>query len=1134
MPALAITDHGNMFGAIRFYNTCREKGLKPIIGLEAYCARESRFDKKGSRTSGDKYFHLTLLARDMRGYRNLMKLSTLGFTEGFYYKPRIDMELIERYHEGLIALSGCLKGQISQLLLRDEFDAAVRLAGEFETLFGRDNFYLEIMDHGIPEELKVKEGLIRLNEKTGIPLVATNDCHYLHQEDAKAHDALLCIQTGKTLNDKNRIRFSTDQVYFKSPDEMAVLFSTLPHALSNTRAIAERCNLRFESSTFHLPHFGLPKEFEGSYDEYLKKLVLDKLTSRYREPSEDVMKRIHFELEIIDRMGFSSYFLIVHDLIERAKEMNVPVGPGRGSAAASIISYILGITDVDPLEHNLIFERFLNPERLSMPDIDIDFCFTKRNKVLEYVIKKYGRDNVCQIITFGTIKARAAIRDVGRVMDIPYAEVDRIAKMIPAELGITIEKALEDVPELRELVANNERYGSLIEIARKLEGQCRHASIHAAGVVVTPRELIEYTPLYKTNNDEITTQYDMKSLEELGILKMDFLGLRTLTVIQNCLDMLGERGVDLDMSGIPVDDAATFELLREAKTVGVFQLESRGMRDLLLRIKPDRFEDIVAANALFRPGPMERVDEYVMRKHGQKKIDYDHPLLEKILSDTYGVMIYQEQVMQTANALAGFTLGQADRLRKAMGKKITEIMDEQRHFFLEGVEKKKINRRIAEDVFDQIKRFAGYGFNKAHSTAYSLISYRTAYLKAHYPHEFMAANLTSELNDTSRITILINECRTMGIEVLPPDVNESTAAFGVSDGKIRFGLGAIKNVGLGAIESIVSSREGDGIFETLADFCQRTDLRLVNKRVIESLILCGAMDGLQGNRAQLFAIVDQAITRGQRYQKEANSRQASLFEAEGVGISDSISGVALPEIEGWPVAEKLKKERELLGFYISGHPLIRFEQELEIFTSCALVDLKEMSDTEECTVGGLVVDTNEITTRRGKPMAFVSIEDLTGVAEVVVFTETFQRSRDLLTSDSMIIVRGRVDSAAGKKGTKVIADSIFDLKHMYDLESPEFSYIELSGKVSTLDESVLLQLRDILSSYRGNCPVYFSLMTSKEHILRLRMRENRVALNHQLLKALRSNFPEIQVFVKLNHRHPSSTSSRQEIFVNKR
>ncbi|MGH9435448.1 MAG: DNA polymerase III subunit alpha, partial [Terriglobia bacterium] len=876
MPAVALTDHGNMFGAVKFYDAAVKRGVKPIIGCEVYVAPTSHFDRS---PGSDRPNHLILLCENERGYRNLVKLASLAYTEGYYYKPRIDKDLLARHSEGLIGLSACLKGEVASSLMADRYDAAQKSAYDLRDIFGKGNFYLEIQDQGVPAERRINPNLVRLARESGIPLVATNDCHYLRREDARAQEILMCIQTGKTLSDEQRMKFPTDQFYFKTYEEMMEVFGEISAALHRTAEIAQRCNVHLEKAEHVFPRFEVPagetidsffaRVSREGFEHRRPQLARMQAAGKLRSPLEAYEDRLNREIELIQQMKFAGYFLIVWDFIRFSREKCIPVGPGRGSAAGSLVSYSLHITDIDPLQYDLLFERFLNPERITFPDIDIDFCMRRRGEVIQYVTEKYGRENVSQIITFGTMGAKAVIRDAGRALNMPFAEVDKIAKQVPNVLNITLEEAVKQSPELRQMKESDARVADLLTVAMSLEGLARHASTHAAGVVISPQPLQEIVPLHKSNKDEITTQYAMDDLEKIGLLKMDFLGLTTLTILDDTVKLIeAGHGIKIDLDQLPLDDPAAYEPLAKGLTGGIFQFESRGMTDILRRVKPNRLTDLIALNALYRPGPIQMIDDFILRKTGKKKVTYDLPQLEEILQETYGVIVYQEQVMQIANAVAGFTLGEADVLRRAMGKKKHEVMVAQREKFMAGARKKGVAEKKAEKLFDLMEQFAGYGFNKSHSAAYALVAFQTAYLKAHYPVEFMAALLTAEIGSPDKLTTYLNQCRDMEINILPPDVNSSERMFTPSGGSIRFGLTAIKNAGDAAIESVIAARRKLGRFDSLYQFCENVDLRLLNKRVIESLIKAGAMDSLGGRRAQMMAALDRAMEMGQKHQRQ--------------------------------------------------------------------------------------------------------------------------------------------------------------------------------------------------------------------------------------------------------------------------
>ncbi len=1029
-PAVAITDHGNMFGAIEFYRKAKEAGVKPIIGCEAYMALGSRLAKKDSGLSHNDYYHLILLARNLTGYQNLIKLVSKAYLEGFYYKPRMDKEILKEHREGLIALSGCLSGEIPYLIGQKDMDGALAVAGEFQEIFGKDHFYLEVQANGLDHQRVANAGLIEIHKKLGIPLAGTNDCHYLKKDDARPHEMMLCLQTGKTLGDPTRMKFDTDQLYVKSTEEITAAFIEFPDAVANTCRIADRCDLELALNKTHLPQYRAPDGY--TRESYLEQLAADGLKARLRErpgkvPATLYELRLREELMVICSMGFAGYFLIVWDIIRFARSRGIPVGPGRGSAAGSLVAYALRITDLDPLVYTLLFERFLNPERVSLPDIDMDFCMERRGEVINYVVDKYGSDHVAQIITFGTLGAKAAIRDVGRVLELPYAEVDKVAKLVPNQLNITLQQALDTEPRLRELVETNDKVKELIGIARSLEGLARHASTHAAGVVISEGPLTDHVPLYKGANDEIVTQYSMGDVEKIGLVKFDFLGLKTLTMIRRAEALINATHPDaapLAVELVPFDDPASFALLASGKTTGLFQLESSGMRDLLTGLKPDCFEDIIAIIALYRPGPMELIPDFIKRKQGKVPIVYEVPELEPILKDTYGVIVYQEQVMAIANTVAGFSLGQADILRRAMGKKKPEEMEKLRVKFLDGAKQKRIPDKKAGKLFELIQKFAGYGFNKSHAAAYAVICYHTAYLKAHYPTEFMAALMTTDMGNTDKIMGYFTECRDLGIKVLGPDINQSQKNFAVVDGAIRFGLAAIKNVGEGAVESIVVIRQADGPFSSFFDFCRRVDLHKVNKRMLEGLLKAGAFDSTGAKRAQLAAILDQAIEDGAAAQRERAQGQTSIFGEELNG-QDGLAHAALPALPNvpeWDQAQRLKYEREPTGFYISAHPLTSYEAAISALASATTAGLAELSDGKEVKLCGIIATVKPMVTKKGDRMAYLTLEDLQGTVEVIAFPDLFKAAGDLIAPERIVRLTGTIDR--GDKGTKIRGSKI--------------------------------------------------------------------------------------------------------------
>jgi DNA polymerase III subunit alpha len=1069
MPALAMTDHGNLFGAVDFYALASKEGIKPIIGCELYMAPGSRFERTPQDGQYEGANHITLLCRDLTGYKNLIKLATAGYLEGFYYKPRIDHELFAQHGQGLIALSGCLNSELGHALIDKDEAKAAEIAGWYMEVLGRENYYLEIQDHGLEDQRTMVRGVLPLAKQLGIPVVASNDVHYLNAGDHKAHEVLLCVQTGKTMKDADRWRFSSQQFYLKSPAEMVALFSEIPEALKNTVAVAERCNLELKFGQFRLPKYTVPEGY--TLDSYLRELSEKGIRKRYENPSPEVLARLNRELDVIKKMGFAGYFLVVWDFISYARSRGIPVGPGRGSAAGSLVAYSLGITSIDPLRYGLLFERFLNPERISMPDMDIDFCYERRDEVIEYVTKKYGKDNVSQIITFGTLGAKAVIRDVGRGMGMTYAEVDKIAKMVPNTLNITLDEALKDSAPLRQAVERQPQVAELMETAKVLEGLTRHASTHAAGVVISSEPLTEHVPLYKGAKGEITTQYAMGAIEKIGLLKMDFLGLRTLTVIANTLKLIQQsRGISLEVEAIPLDDAATYHLLGEAKTFGVFQLESSGMRDLLRQLRPSQIEDIIALVALYRPGPMQLIPDFIERKHGRTKVVYDHPLMEAILKETYGIMVYQEQVMRIASDLAGFSMGEADLLRRAMGKKNPELMAEQRKKFVDGAVAHGVPEKKAERIFGFMEQFAGYGFNKSHSAAYAFIAYQTGYLKANYSVEFMAALLTSEMADTDKIVKYIEECRAMGIEVLPPDVNESSNDFAVVGDKIRFGLVAVKNVGEAAIQSILVARRNEGKFPDLFDFCERVDLRLVNKRVIESLIKCGAFDSLGARRSQLMAVVDKAIESAGAAQRDRAHGQVSLLDVLSSTGRAHRAVPDLPELPEWNRLQLLAAEKEVLGFYITGHPLAEHRGLIAKYTTTTTEDLAALPDKSTAKVGAIVSAVKEISTKSGERMAFVTLEDLAGSVEAVIFPDVYRSSMLHLAKDSAVLVKGQVDIS--EETVKLLVNEVRPLSLPSSGGTPLVE-VTLTGAAASSDG--LRRLQAILQAHPGQSPLRLHL-----------------------------------------------------------
>ncbi|MCI6408053.1 DNA polymerase III subunit alpha [Veillonella caviae] len=1071
-PALAITDHGNMYAAIYFYKECMSQGVKPIIGCEVYVTEGSRFDKPEGR-SRERLKHLILLAETMEGYRNLVKIVSKASTEGMYFRPRADHDLLREYSSGIIALSACIQGEVPQLILQENMDGARRAVEWYIETYGKENFFLEIQNHGLPEELRAQQVLCQLADEYGLGIVASNDFHYVMQEDADAQDIRVCIQTGRRRAEVDRLKFPNDQFYMKSGDEMAELFSHIPGALENTLAIANRCNVVFNFDEHHLPHFDVP---EGETSKsYLRKVCENEIPRLYGESTETLLKRLDYELDVIGTMGFEDYFLIVWDYVRYAREHNILVGPGRGSAAGSVVAYLLGITGLDPLKYDLLFERFLNPERVSMPDIDIDFCYERRGETIDYVTRKYGQARVSQIITFGTEAARAVIRDVGRVLDLPLAEVNRIAKMIPNELGITLEKALKG-KELKELYESDPNVRELFDFGKKLEGIARNSSTHAAGVVISADSLDDHVPVQNSNEEGFVTQYDKDNIEELGLLKMDFLGLRTLTVMGDALKLIkANRGIDLDLDAIPLDDKDACDILTKGDTSGVFQLESDGITKLVMDLKPEHFEDLIPLVALYRPGPLGSgmVEDFIDRRHGKKEVTYLHPILEPILKDTFGVILYQEQVMQIASAMGGFSLGQADLMRRAMGKKKESVLKAQRESFVAGAIGNGISENIANEVFDLLVYFAGYGFNKSHSAAYAYIAYQTAYLKAHYFPEFMAATMTSFMQNMDKLTYYINSCKKHNVKVLGPDVNYSEHSFAVQGDAIRFGLGGIKHVGDNAIYKLIQERERNGLYTSITDFCRRVDSKVVNKRLLESLIRCGAMDGFEENRNQLLHMYEAAQNVGAKQQKDDALGTVSLFG----DVEESIDMIPVPNLPDLSEEDKLKDEKDYTGFYITGHPLQGYVKEMEgLFELGQLMEDPERYDGDTITLGGLIAEKSDRMTRRNEVMSILRIEDFSGSAQVVAFPKVYGQSQQLLAVDMAVKVRGRVD--ADEKGVQIIAERIVPLKVNY--ANARQIEIHIRMQFDTPENSAAL--KQILSAVEGGTPTTLLLHKSKKRI----------------------------------------------------
>ncbi len=1114
MDSAAITDHGVMYGVIDFYKEAKAQGIRPILGCEVYVAPGSRFDKE---TSGgeDRYYHLVLLAENNEGYQNLMKIVSVGFTEGFYYRPRVDKEILRKHHEGIIALSACLAGEVQREIMKGQYDSACRAAKEYEEIFGKGNFFLELQDHGIPEQKQVNQALLRMSRELNLELVATNDVHYTYKEDVKPHDILLCLQTGKRLADEDRMRYEGGQYYVKSPEEMARLFPYAPKALENTQKIADRCRVEIEFGVTKLPRFDVPEGYTSW--EYLNELCSQGLKERYPEDDGTLREQLTYELSIIQKMGYVDYFLIVWDFIRYARDHGIAVGPGRGSAAGSLVSYTLGITNIDPARYQLLFERFLNPERVSMPDIDIDFCFERRQEVIDYVVRKYGKDRVVQIVTFGTLAARGVLRDVGRVMDLPYAFVDSIAKMVPQELNITLDKALTMNPEFRTLYETNEQVKELVDMSRRLEGLPRHTSMHAAGVVISQKDVVEYVPLSRAQDGSLTTQFTMTTLEELGLLKMDFLGLRTLTVIQNAVKLVEKgRQVKLDMDHVDYDDAAVLESLGTGKTDGVFQLESAGMKSFIKELKPKSLEDVIAGISLYRPGPMDFIPQYIRGKNHPETITYDCPELESILEPTYGCIVYQEQVMQIVQKLAGYTLGRSDLLRRAMSKKKAAVMQKERQNFVYGNEaeqvpgciRRGIPETIANKIYDEMIDFAKYAFNKSHAAAYAVVAYQTAWLKYYYPVEFMAALMTSVIDNASKVSEYIVTCRQMGIGILAPDVNESEAVFSVSGGSIRYGLNAIKSVGKPVLEGLLKEREKNGPFVSLSDFIERVSGKEINKRTVESFIKSGAFDSFPENRRQMMMIYGPIMDQTAQKRKTELAGQMSLFDFAAEEDKAAFR-IKVPQVSEYPKEDILAFEKEVLGFYISGHPLEAYEQQWRRGITHVSTDFyapeegeaSKIRDGERAVIGGMITAKTVKPTKTNKMMAFITVEDLVGTVEVLIFPRDYEKNSSLLNIDSKVFVSGRI-SAEEEKASKMI------LERITPFETPKRQlWIQFSDMESY--ESREKELYQALMDSEGEDQVI--VYVKKEKKKKTLPSSRNVQANQELLEHLYERFGEENV-----------------------
>jgi len=1096
MSALAVTDHGNLFGAISHYRACHDTGIKPILGCETYVSIGSRHERKGARGLTHGSNHLVLLAKNHQGWKNLIKLVSKGYTEGFYYNPRIDKELLREYSEGLVCLSACVSGEVAHLIREEGLDSAETAAREFMDIFG-DDYYLEIQRHGIDIEAKVNDGLLKLHDRLGVPLVATNDFHFLGADDHSAHDALVCIQTGKMIADTQRMCYPAG-LYMKSPAEMQKLFADLPQAIENTVAIAEKCNVELEFGNLILPEFTIPDEFEHAYD-YLTHLAHEGLKRRYDRTDDALRDRVDYELSIIKQMGFVDYFLIVWDYVHYAHSIGMTVGPGRGSGAGSLVAYSLGITNTDPIKHSLLFERFLNPERVSPPDFDIDFA--DREKLVQYVVEKYGESNVCQIITFGTMGAKAVIRDVGRVLGMGFSDVDAIAKLVPTELKITLNSAIEKTPELKMMAQGKgePQQQQLLTHALKLEGLARHASIHAAGVIIAPSDVSDYMPLYRAPKDgKITTQWDGPTCEDFGFLKMDFLGLNELNLMDEAVRLIRLQQPEFDIDTIPWDDKPTYELFGRGETVGVFQFESAGMREYLSQLEPDKIGDIIAMNALYRPGPMDKIPDYVARKQGRQEVVYLHPDLEEILAETYGVIVYQEQVLQIAQKMAGFTLGSADILRRAMGKKKAEEMAKQKKAFIDGCRARDVDKSVAETLFAEIDVFSGYGFNKCHAAPYAELAYKNAYLKANWPGEYMAASMTTSIGDADKVTVLLDECRRMEIPVLPPNVNESAPNFTPTPDGVRFGLAAIKNVGQGAAQSIVDGRVQDGPYEDLFKFCERLDLRAVNRRVVESLTAAGGLDEFGGgHRAQMLEVLDLALRHAQTVQEERGRGQFSLFGGDS-SAPEIEQQLTFPPVEPWTETEQLAYERDLLGFYVTSHPLSRFERDLKMFAT-PLSEAASGNDGEAIRVGGLITRISTSSDRRGNAIAFVTIEDLKGTTDIVFFSDAYEASRDLLVYDRVVLVEGRLNERNG--AMSILVDTAIGLEEARERLTRA---VNVALPANQLCEELLANLRSVCEQFTGRCDLVIHLkgVDEMERETLIRSRSIRVNPCDELLSSV--------------------------------
>jgi DNA polymerase-3 subunit alpha len=1109
MPAVGLTEHGNLFSAISFYKAAKKDKINPIVGCEVYVADNSRFDKKSKKQGGLGHNHFLLLAQNIQGYKNLLKLVSKSYLEGFYYRPRVDKELLIKYNEGLIATTACIQGKIQRIALKGDYDQAKQLALEYGEIF-KDRFYLEVQNHYLKEEERWYEISKKLSAETGLPRVATNDTHYARAEHWEAHDAHFCLGIGKELRDPDRLRYDPPEYWLKSYDEMCALFPGDMEVIENTVKIAEQCDLRLDLGRNYLPNFPIPEKEAKTTDEYLANLVYRGLAKRYSEISPEIKKRTDFELSVIKDMGFAGYFLIVQDFVRFAKTNDISVGPGRGSAAGSIVAYALEITDIDPLRFDLIFERFLNPDRISMPDIDIDFCDEKRGRVIDYIKEKYGAESVTQIITFGKMKARGVIRDVGRVMSMPLSEVDRIAKLIPDIPNVKLKDVLEQSKELKAASELDQKHRKLFDICLVLEGMNRHSSTHAAGVVIAPGDLTDYVPLYQSSNGDVTTQYDMKCIDEIGLLKVDFLGLRNLTVIDNTLATLRARGVELDLASIPENDPETLKLFGEGRTIGIFQFESAGMRDYLKKLKPSGIDDLIAMNALYRPGPMDMIPDYIARKHGRAKIKYPHPSLEPILKDTNGIIVYQEQVMQIVSVIGGFSLSKADVMRRAMGKKQIAIMKALKEEFIEGAKSKNIAPELAEEIYALIQKFASYGFNKSHAAAYAVLAYRVGYLKAHYPAEFMAANLTSEIGNTDRIVILSNEVRSMGSDILPPSINKSEVNFIPEEGNIRFGLNAIKNVGGRAAESVVAARKKKGPFKSIFQFVSALDLKSVNRKALESLVASGAMDDFDGSRAQKFAAIDSAVRYSQSIYKEKSTKQVNLFNLDSSNSDSVIQEPKLPDVPPWSDNDRWIREKEAVGMYLSGHPLLQYKTEIESFSNYDFTESLDKLDKAAIKLGGLIAGIRKTYDKKNRLMAFIKLESLNGTVELLVFSSVYEKYAELIEVDSPVFIYGTVSCRGGDDG-KIVVDEIIPLEGYMGKKSKKIHVRLVLDKLSDED---LAEFAELSRKNSGDCTLIIHLVDLKGNRKTIRSGKYMVSPKKKFVATLQKKLGEDNVWLE--------------------